>query len=80
VAAIMPVSAFVALGGEHCIANMLLIPAGILSGANVSWINFFVRNLLPCTLGNICGGAILQTVAYSSVYGSLGAPKQVARK
>ncbi|MEO0140390.1 MAG: formate/nitrite transporter family protein [candidate division WOR-3 bacterium] len=67
-----PITAFVASGFEHSVANMYFIPIGILmkgipsvlsaSGnptdlSNLSWYGFFVRNLVPVTLGNIVGGA-----------------------
>ena len=55
----MPVAAFVALGWEHCIANMFFIPAGMALGADVSVAQMFCGNLLPATLGNITGGALL---------------------
>ena len=35
-------------------ANMFLIPLGILRGADVSVTDFLLKNLLPVTLGNIC--------------------------
>ena len=54
---ILPIMAFVASGFEHCVANMYLIPAGLLSKqaglmdhAAILW------NLIPVTLGNIVGG------------------------
>ncbi len=53
-----PVMAFVALGYEHCIANMFFIPAGMLEGASVTCLQFVVDNLVPSTLGNIAGGAL----------------------
>lgn len=53
----LPVMAFVALGYEHCIANMFFIPAGMLEGADVSTATFITANLIPATLGNIVGGA-----------------------
>ena len=62
-------------GFEHSIANMYYIPAGIFAAqnpewvalsqvpseqiANVNWIGFFVKNLLPVTLGNIVGGGLM---------------------
>ncbi|MDE6491352.1 MAG: formate/nitrite transporter family protein [Muribaculaceae bacterium] len=55
----LPVMAFVALGYEHCIANMFFIPAGMLEGADVSIGQFVSANLIPATLGNIVGGALL---------------------
>lgn len=54
----LPVFAFVALGYEHCIANMFFIPAGMMEGATVSQTALWT-NLLVVTAGNIIGGAIL---------------------
>merc|ERR1711998_471394 len=64
-----PISAFVALGLEHSVANMFIIPLGILSGAAVSWKAFVLKNLLPVTLGNIIGGAVMVAAVYSWAYG-----------
>lgn len=36
--------------------------------ANLTWGNFFVKNLLPVTLGNIVGGSFLVGVGYWFVY------------
>jgi len=63
------ISAFVALGLEHSVANMFIIPLGIFSGASVSWSAFLIKNLVPVTLGNIVGGAICVAAAFCSVYG-----------
>ncbi len=54
----LPVMAFVALGYEHCIANMFFIPLGMLEGADVSVWSFVWDNLVPATVGNIAGGAL----------------------
>ncbi|MDE7024704.1 MAG: formate/nitrite transporter family protein [Paramuribaculum sp.] len=54
-----PVMAFVALGYEHSIANMFFIPAGIMAGADVSIWQMVWSNLIPATIGNIIGGALL---------------------
>lgn len=54
----IPVGAFVVLGYEHSIANMFFIPAGMLEGADVS-VGGLMGNLIPVTLGNIAGGALL---------------------
>ena len=66
-----PIMAFVALGYEHCVANMYFIPMGLfLKGtasaaglpgadlASLTWGRFLMVNLLPVTLGNIVGGAV----------------------
>lgn len=64
-----PVMCFVAIGFEHCIANMFFIPLGILEGAPVSWGQFLYSNLLPSTLGNIVGGAFFVGTLYWYAYG-----------
>ena len=65
----LPISAFIAIGLEHSVANMFIIPLGIFSGAAVSWKAFLLKNLLPVTLGNIAGGAIMVAAVYSWAYG-----------
>jgi formate/nitrite transporter len=65
-----PIMAFVALGFEHSIANMFFIPLGIFYGAQVSWGQFFVTNLIPVTLGNIVGGAFFVGFIYWWLYGN----------
>ncbi|OGS20508.1 MAG: formate transporter [Elusimicrobia bacterium RIFOXYA2_FULL_39_19] len=64
-----PVMAFVAVGFEHSIANMFFVPTGIFYGANVSWLGFFVHNLIPVTLGNIIGGGVFVGFVYWYLYG-----------
>jgi formate transporter len=76
-----PVMAFVALGFEHCIANMYFIPSGILLLQNavlpdvhgidvsvINWFNLFWKNLLPVTIGNIIGGAVFVGMSYWGAY------------
>jgi formate transporter len=76
-----PVMCFVALGFEHCIANMYFIPTGILfvhwaqlpvvAGIDlgaINWVNFFWKNLLPVTLGNIIGGVVFVGMSYWGAY------------
>jgi len=54
---ILPIMAFVASGYEHCVANMYLIPAGLLAkNAGLMDHAAIIRNLVPVTLGNIVGG------------------------
>ena len=64
-----PIMAFVAIGFEHSVANMFFIPAGMLYGASVSWMQFLVGNLLPVTIGNIIGGAVFVGTVYWYLYG-----------
>lgn len=72
IACLGPVSAFVCVGLEHCIANMFFVPLGIIVGADVSMSKFITSNLIPVTLGNIFAGVVLVAGAYSLVYGKLG--------
>lgn len=80
-AIIFPITAFVASGFEHSIANMYFIPIGILLKQNESVANAilkiapdaalerlnvlgFLGNLLPVTIGNIIGGAVMVGLVY----------------
>jgi formate/nitrite transporter len=74
-----PIMAFVALGYEHCVANMYFIPMGLfLKGSEAAagldltnltwWGGFVVRNLIPVTIGNIIGGSGFVAFLYWSVY------------
>jgi formate/nitrite transporter len=75
VAILFPISAFVAAGFEHSVANMYFIPLGILlqdfagiaAPAPLGWMGLWT-NLLPVTLGNIAGGAVMVAVVYYFVY------------
>lgn len=82
-----PTMAFVAMGMEHCIANMFFIPAAIFAGSDpryvelvntgaavpltADWSKFFIDNLPAVTLGNIVGGAVLVAVIYCLIHGKL---------
>ena len=78
-----PITAFVAAGFEHSIANMYFIPMGILLAgqpavlgaagvtaegmANLTLAGF-IGNLVPVTIGNIIGGSILVGAVYWLAY------------
>jgi len=64
-----PISAFVALGLEHSVANMFMIPLGIMRGAEITIGQFLTGNLLPVTLGNIVGGMLCVMGPYGSTFG-----------
>jgi formate/nitrite transporter len=68
---IFPISAFVALGFEHSVANMYLIPVGLLSSTTLAWDHALVgaiSNLFAVTLGNIIGGSVLVALVYWVIY------------
>jgi formate transporter len=76
VAIVFPVSAFVAAGFEHSIANMYIIPLAMLlqtvdhvgEGANALTWSGFLGNLVPVILGNIVGGSVLVGLVYHVIY------------
>ncbi len=81
-----PISAFVACGFEHCVANMYFIPSALFikdldptyfatvvdklkdGGAILTWGNFMTRNLIPATIGNIIGGALMVGLMYWFIF------------
>lgn len=67
-AILWPITSFVALGLEHSVANMYLIPQGMLAGAAVG-LGPFAENLALVTLGNIIGGAGGVALTYRLAYG-----------
>jgi formate/nitrite transporter len=82
-AIIPPITAFVAAGFEHSVANMFFIPYGLLVASdggflrslgagpdlgNLTWSEFVVGNLLPVSLGNIVGGALMVGAVYWLAY------------
>jgi formate transporter len=67
-AMLFPVSAFVALGFEHSIANMYLIPIAALQPDSTIGIMGLLGNLIPVTFGNIVGGGVLVALTYWLVY------------
>jgi len=67
-AIVFPISAFVAIGLEHSVANMYLIPVAMFHGStNISIIDF-LNNLVPVTLGNIIGGSVFVALTYWVCY------------
>lgn len=66
-AALMPVTAFVACGFEHCVANMMFLPLAMTQPGGPSPIAL-ATNLVPVTLGNILGGAVLFAGLYALAF------------
>ena len=84
-AILFPISAFVAAGFEHSVANMYFVPYALLVKMGdpdftarvadripnldkLTWSNFFIHNLIPVTLGNIVGGAVLVAAVYWAIF------------
>lgn len=70
-AILFPISAFVAAGFEHSVANMYFLPIGMLlaaDGGQPIEMAGAVTNLVLVTAGNIIGGTILVALVYWFVY------------
>ena len=84
-AIIFPITAFVAAGFEHSVANMYFIPYALFikyfdtsyvavvgdKVANLellTWETFLINNLIPVTIGNIIGGAVLVAAVYWVIF------------
>jgi formate/nitrite transporter len=67
-AIVFPIAAFVALGFEHSVANMYLVPVAMLAGAPGLDLAGFLGNLAFVTLGNVVGGSLFVAVVYWAVY------------
>jgi formate transporter len=80
---IFPITAFVNMGFEHCVANMFFIPLGylalqdpaVLAAAHLATgatahlnLTGFVGNIAAVTLGNIVGGTVFVAGMYYVVY------------
>jgi formate transporter len=75
-AIVFPISAFVAAGFEHSIANMYVIPLAMLlqtfdnigvTAQTITWAGLF-SNLIPVIMGNIIGGSVLVGLVYHVIY------------
>ncbi len=64
----LPIMTFFALGFEHSIVNMFVIPSGMALGAPISVTQFLLWNLIPVTLGNVVAGAVFTGTALYATY------------
>ncbi|MBN2472245.1 MAG: formate/nitrite transporter family protein [Anaerolineae bacterium] len=79
---LFPITAFVAAGFEHCVANMYFFPVALfikhfdpafvaelgMDLSALTWGSFLVDNLLPVTIGNIIGGGVMVAAVYWFIY------------
>lgn len=82
IAILFPITAFVAAGFEHSIANMFALPVAwliktfdpsftatsSLDLSSLTWSNIFLKNLIPVTVGNILGGVLFVGTVYALIY------------
>lgn len=72
-AVLFPITAFVAMGFEHSIANWFFLPFGLaLDRQGVVPIAGVVRNLVAVSAGNIAGGTLLVAGVYWVAYLRVG--------
>ena len=88
-AIIFPITAFIAAGFEHSVANMYILSLGLLlqkidpsfvTGlgtvfTHLTLSNALINNLLPVTLGNIIGGAGFVAGIYAAIYNKVSSDK-----
>jgi len=70
----LPIMTFFALGFEHSVVNMFLIPSGMMLGAPISVGQWLFWNLLPVTIGNLVAGTLLTGMALYVTYPTATAP------
>ncbi len=70
----LPIMTFFALGFEHSVVNMFLIPSGMLLGAPISVGQALLWNLLPVTLGNMIAGTLLTGMSLYATYPTQAVP------
>lgn len=63
----LPIFMFFALGYEHSVVNMFVIPGGILMGAHVPVRTWWLWNQIPVTLGNLAGAVAFVTLPMLSM-------------
>lgn len=81
---ILPITAFVAMGFEHCVANMFFFGMGIacrvagygagVAGVDALTVGGAAFNLFFSTFGNLVGGALLVGLGYWYAYHKDGKP------
>lgn len=76
-AILLPISAFVAAGFEHSVANMYFFPMALLlkwhglalpAGGEAITVAGMMENLVPVIAGNIVGGSVLVALVYWTIY------------
>jgi formate/nitrite transporter FocA (FNT family) len=75
-AIVFPITAFVAAGFEHSIANMYLMPLAMLvqhfgpaaAGQPLITWGGMAHNLVPVMAGNLVGGSVLVGLTYHVIY------------
>eukprot|EP00586_Coscinodiscus_wailesii_P019368 CAMPEP_0172498720 /NCGR_PEP_ID=MMETSP1066-20121228/116522_1 /TAXON_ID=671091 /ORGANISM="Coscinodiscus wailesii, Strain CCMP2513" /LENGTH=356 /DNA_ID=CAMNT_0013272121 /DNA_START=83 /DNA_END=1153 /DNA_ORIENTATION=- len=67
-----PISTFVAIGLEHSVANLFILPAALMLKVPLTIGDVLLRNIIPVLLGNAIAGAFVVAGSYSYQFGRLG--------
>lgn len=73
---VFPISAFVAAGFEHSVANMYILAIGLLEKSHVDYaaesltVTSAIGNIIPVLLGNVIGGGVFVALVYSTIFKS----------
>mmetsp|Transcript_42126 Transcript_42126/g.103234 ORF Transcript_42126/g.103234 Transcript_42126/m.103234 type:complete len:465 (-) Transcript_42126:160-1554(-) len=83
----MPLTVYTVAGFEHSITNLVVVPMGVMYGADVNVASWIWNNLIPSAIGNFVGGGIIiggfVTLLYSwdeSGHGNLNMPTPIRRQ
>ncbi len=66
-----PVMAFVAIGLDHVVANMFIVPFGMCLGAPITVGHYIVYSMIPTLIGNMASSIVMISFTYSMCYGTL---------
>lgn len=65
----LPIFTFFALGLEHSVVNMFVIPAGMVLSPEIGVADWWVWNQIPVTIGNIAAALLLTALPLHLTYG-----------
>lgn len=78
---LFPIIAFVAIGAQHAPANMGYFSVGLINGGSgIGWGEAIWWNILPASLGNLIGGAVLVALLFWYTYGRHPQQRQSLRQ
>jgi formate transporter len=74
IATFVPIYMFFAMGWEHLVVNMFVIPSAMVFGAHITMSDWWIGNELPVTIGNFVGGFLFTGAAIAFMYGTREKP------
>lgn len=79
VATFVPIYMFFAMGWEHSVVNMFIMPTAMLFNGQITMGDWWLWNEIPVTIGNFCGGFLLTGLAISWAYYARKTPERPAQ-